>query len=90
MADVFGVEVGAFQERRRDSVLRGAASRCLCRYAGLTQREAAGVLRVGSGAAISHQLKNLAEELPKNGRLSRRLDEAERRLKAKGKQGAKF
>ena len=38
----------------------------------------------------THQLKNLAEELPKNRRLSRRLDEAERRLKAKGKLGAKF
>ena len=82
LGDVFVVEVNAFRQRRRNSPLRAVAARCMCRYAGLTQREVAGVLEVGSGAAISHQLRKLAAELPKNRKLRRLLSKAEQRLDA--------
>ena len=54
-----GSERGEFCQRRRHSDLRGVTARMLCRYAGLTQREAATVLGVGTGAAIGQQIKRL-------------------------------
>ena len=82
LADVFGVPVDEFRQRRRNSSLRGVAARFLCRYAGLTQREVAAVLQAGSGAAISQQMKKVAEQLPKDRRLRRLVEEAEERLNA--------
>jgi len=80
LADVFGIEVRAFRQRRRNSPLRAVGAHCLCRYAGLTQREAAAVLEVGSGAAISLQLRKLAAELPKDRKLRRLVSKAEKQL----------
>jgi len=80
LAAVFGVEVRAFRQRRRNSSLRAVGAHCLCRYAGLTQREAAAVLEVGSGAAISQQLRKLTAELPKDRRLRRLVSKAENQL----------
>ena len=79
-ADVLGVTVQEFTERRRNSVLRAIASRLLCRYAGLTQREAAHRLCVGTGSAISRQMRKLTEQLAADRRLERRLQKAERIL----------
>jgi hypothetical protein len=81
LAEVFEVEADAFCRRRRNSSLRGVAARFLCRYAGLTQREAAGVLKIGSGAAISHQLRKLAVDVEKDRRLRRRVEQVEARLR---------
>jgi len=80
LAKVFAVEVNAFRRRRRNSPLRPVAAHCLCRYAGLTQREVAPLLDVGSGAAISHQLRKLAVQLPQDRRLRRLVNMAEKRL----------
>jgi len=80
LANVFAVELNAFRQRRRNSPLRAVAAHCLCRHAGLTQREAAALLEVGSGAAISQQLRKLAAELPKDRKLRRLVGKAEERL----------
>jgi putative transposase len=81
LAEVFEVEIETFRQRRRDSSLRGVAAHFLCRYAGLTQRQAAGALKVGSGAAISQQLRKLATDIEKDRRLRRRVETAEVRLR---------
>ena len=80
LSRVFSVPVEAFQERRRDSNLRAVGARYLCRYAGLTQREAAKVLKVGSGAAISHQIRRLEGMLSEDRRLRHLTREFERRI----------
>ena len=81
-ANVMGVEADAFRQRLRNSVLRAVAARMLCKHAGLTQREAAGVLRVGSGAAVGRQQRKLAEELARDRVLRRAVREIEKRLAA--------
>jgi putative transposase len=78
----------AFLARRRNSFLRGAAAHFLCRYAGLTQREVATVLRVGSGAAISYQMHKLGEQLPNDRRLGRLVEGVNLRLAAMQKTAA--
>lgn len=80
LADVFGVSADEFQRRRRNSSLRGVAARFLCRHAGLTQRAAAEVLKIGSGAAVSHQLRKLAADVGQDRRLRRLVAQAEKRV----------
>lgn len=83
VAEDFGVQGSDFQVRRRDSLLRAVAARCLCRHAGLTQRAAATALNMGSGAAVSHQLRKLGKAQQDDRNLERQLVELDRRL-AKG------
>jgi hypothetical protein len=52
--------------RRRNSFDRAVASRMLCDYGGLTQRQVAEVLGIGSGACVSQHLRKLACELESN------------------------
>ena len=80
VAEDFGVRVSDLQVRRRDSLLRGVAARCLCRHAGLTQRAAAAALNMGSGAAVSHQLRKLSEAQQADKKLARRLAALDQRL----------
>ena len=56
-----GVDRRAVRRRQRGSPLRPVAARMLCRHAGLTQREAAELLDLSTGAAVSLQLKKLAQ-----------------------------
>ncbi len=79
-AQMLDVAPGAFKERRRDSDLRGIAARVLCRFAGLTQREAAGVLGVKTGAAVGQQLARLRQRLQADAHLRRRLADIEETL----------
>jgi putative transposase len=58
---------------RRDCLPRAVAAKMLCDCAALTQRETAGVLGLGSGAAVSLQLRRLAEVLPSDRRLRQRV-----------------
>ncbi len=71
-------ELGLPQEgllaRRRDCLPRAVAARMLCDWGALTQRETAGVLGLGSGAAVSLQLRRLADELGSNPQLRKRVD----------------
>ncbi len=78
--EVMGVEPEAFKVRRRNSVLRGVASRMLCKYAGLTQRDVAKVLGMSSGAAVSSQLQKLSVLLSDDRKLRRQVAEIESRL----------
>lgn len=80
LAQVLGVEVAAFKERRRSSPLRAIAARFLTRYAGLTQRETADLLGCNTGAAISQQLARLPERLKRDSRLARQVDRIESKL----------
>ena len=79
---VMGVEPGEFRVRRRNSALRGVATRMLCKYAALTQREAAEVLHSGSGAAAGRQQKRLLERLRDDRGLRRSVNDIESRLTA--------
>jgi len=80
------VEVGAFQERRRNSPLRAVACRFLLKYAGLTQREVADLLGMGSGAAVSIQVKRYEDWLAADTRLRGLAGKTERNLERKRKE----
>jgi hypothetical protein len=70
------VDPSAFEERRRNSALRAAAAKCLIRYSGQTQRQAAQRLGLGTGAAVSVQLKRLPAMLAKDRPFGRSFDRA--------------
>jgi hypothetical protein len=80
LGEVFGVQVGEFKRRRHGCPLRAVAARCLIRYAGMSQRDVAEFLEVGSGSAVSKQLAALAGKQAKDRRLRRQVKEAERRM----------
>lgn len=80
VAEGLGVEVGAFRQRRRQSALRGVAARALVTYSGLTQREIATVLGMGTGAAVSVHLRTLAARLAMDRDLRRRIARVEASL----------
>ena len=77
LTEIFGVEVDEFKRRRHNSPLRAVAARSLMRYAGLSQRDVADLLNVGSGAAVCNQLSRLSEKLAKNRRLRRQVKQVE-------------
>ena len=77
-----GVECASLLRRQRGSLDRAVASRMLCDYGGLTQRQAADVLGLRSGAAVSIQLHGLAEQLKKEPRLQKRVTAIAAELKA--------
>lgn len=79
-ARMLDVETGVFRARRRGSDLRGIAAHVLCRFAGLTQREAADVLGMSTGAAVGKQLERLRRRLQDDAILSRRLATIEEAL----------
>lgn len=80
LTEIFGVEVEEFKRRRHNSPLRAVAAHSLIRYAGLSQRDVADLLKVGSGAAVCNQLNRLSEKLAKDRRLRRQVKQAEERL----------
>ncbi len=80
LGDVFQVDVSEFSRRRHNSPLRAVASRVLLRYAGLSQRDVADLLGIGSGSAVCNQLRRLPDRLSGDRVLRRRLKEAQARL----------
>jgi hypothetical protein len=78
----FGVDRAALLRRRRDARMRAVASRLLCDLGGLTQREVAEVLGLRSGAAVSAQLRQLAEQVTTDRRLRRQMAAVVAQLKA--------
>jgi hypothetical protein len=68
-----GVERASLLRRRRDSLDRAIASRMLCDFAGLTQRQAADVLGLRCGAAVSAHLQKLSEQLNADPRLRKQV-----------------
>ena len=68
-----------FTRRAKGAVYRPFAARYLTRYAGLTQRGVADILGVGTGVAVSLQLRRFDElvaENPKLRALERKCDKA--------------
>jgi len=70
-------QLGAGREevsrRRRDSLLRPIVAKMLCRYSGLTQRQAGELLNLSTGAAVSSQLRTLASAAAASGKLRKKL-----------------
>jgi REP element-mobilizing transposase RayT len=60
--------------RRRDCLPRAVAARMLCDWGALTQRETAAVLGLGSGAAVSLQLRRLAGATPSDRHLRQQVE----------------
>ena len=83
VAREFNVAPDDLRRRRRNAVLRPVAAHMLCKHAGLTQREAAAVLGIASGAAVSTQLRKLKERLPTDRGLREAMAKVERCLAGK-------
>ena len=90
-----GVSPQDLCRRARGSLARPLVAHLLCKYAGLTQRQVAETLGLGTGAAVSIQLKNLREALARDRRLKETLARVDHRLqslaeaaKAKGRRGS--
>ena len=83
VADILGVERRAFNERRRNSDLRGVAVRALCRHVGLTHREAAAVAGMGTGSDAARQVRRIEARLGSDPLLRRRVARIEDTLNRK-------
>lgn len=64
----------ALAHRRMNSMVRPVVAYALCRYAGCTQREAAEVMGLGSGVAVSLQIKKMQEQLKSDKTLQRQIE----------------
>ncbi|MCK5850863.1 MAG: hypothetical protein KAH23_08100, partial [Kiritimatiellae bacterium] len=73
-------DVGVFRQRLRQSPLRALAARMLIRFGGQTQRQAATHLGMGTGGAVSVQLRKLPRLLDENRSLKRKLKLIEKNL----------
>jgi REP element-mobilizing transposase RayT len=69
VAKAFASEVTDMTETKRGSIARPVAARMLVKYAGLSQRSAARQLGYGTGSAVCHQLKCLADRLENDAKL---------------------
>jgi len=68
-----GVDRQELLKQRKGSLLRPITARMLCRYSGLTQRQAGEFMDLSTGAAVSMQLKALAAAAAGKGKLPRQL-----------------
>jgi hypothetical protein len=82
VAKSLGTEPGALTRRRRGTHDRGIAAQMLCRYAGLTQREAVKALGLGTGAAVGWRMGCLRKAVQKDRGLGARVRRVERELDA--------
>ena len=77
---VLGQEARAFQRQRKGGWERALLAKALVEQAGLTQREAAELMGLRTGAAVSIQLRRLQEAVPQDAPLRRQVREIESRL----------
>jgi len=80
LSRIFDVEEDVFLRRSHGSALRAVAARFLILYSGLSQRDAANILNMGSGAAVCNQIKSLPHRL-KDGGLRKTFQKADDELK---------
>jgi putative transposase len=73
-ANAFGIEREALRHRQYDCTARTAAAFLLGRYAGMTQRDIATLLRMGSGSAVCRQLQRLRERLTRDADLNAQIE----------------
>jgi REP element-mobilizing transposase RayT len=66
-----GVDRKELKRRRGSGWMRGLAARMLLQYGGLTQREAAQLLGMGTGAAVCIRVRQLARSLETDKKLQR-------------------
>ena len=81
VCDVLGISRQRLNQRIRNSFHRAIASRMLCGYGGLTQREVADLLGLRTGAAVSHQILKLTNAMQSNRQVTRQVTTIEERLK---------
>lgn len=77
---VFDVDADAFKRRRHGSALRAVASKYLIRFSGMSQRDVADFLDIGSGSAVCNQLRSLELKLKANGHLRKQVARVEKEL----------
>ena len=77
-----GADTEDVRQRRRGSLLRPITARMLCRYSGLTQRQAGEYLNLATGAAVSIQLKNLASAASSKRQTREKLSEIEEAIRS--------
>ena len=75
-----GQEARSFQRQRKGEWERPLLAKALVERAGMTQREAAGVMGLTTGAAVSIQLRRLQQALPKDAQLRRQVRKIESHL----------
>jgi predicted transcriptional regulator len=75
-----GIDLGAIKQRRKCQWERGIVAYVMTQRAGMTQREVADVLGVGTGAAVSLMLSRLRQELENNNLLREQLQSIEAHL----------
>lgn len=78
--EAFGVEVGEERVRRWGSWVRPVVSRMLSRHGGLTYREIATRLGVGTGKSVGDQLERLTAALESDPALAKRVSRLDRDL----------
>ena len=81
VCEVFGVKVDVVYTRQRGSWIRPVVAKMLCKFAGMTQREVAGILNLKSGVAVSCQLRKLRKAIGCNEELKSKHNEIVKKLK---------
>jgi REP element-mobilizing transposase RayT len=80
VGEVLGREARVFRRQQKGGWERALLGKALLEQAGLTQREAAGVMRLKTGAAVCIQLRRLQKALAEQAPLRRQVREIESRL----------
>ena len=78
--EVLDADPTSLKKRGMNSMVRPVAAYALCRYGGLTQRQAAEVMGLRSGVAVSLQIKKLHEQMDSDRRLKAMLGNIRSRL----------
>ena len=80
VARVMRVRELDLRKHHRHQLARAVAAKCLIRYAGSTQRQAAEELGLSTGASVCMKLKKLAEGMAKDSALRRKVGRLEKKL----------
>ena len=80
VAGVLGVGKEAFQRQRKGGWERALLAQALVEQAGMTERQAAGVMGLTTGAAVSIQLRRLRQALSREAKLRRQATEIKSQL----------
>jgi len=80
LSDALGVNTDVFLQRRRNCPFRAIAARMLIRFGGRTQRQAAEILNMRTGGAVSAQARKFPKLIAENRRLRNTVLKLEKRL----------